>query len=627
MFALSLFDRLVLLPTLLRFQFNGLVLAGAGIGALLLVWRDRKLAFLILGSFLVHVAVTLTYDAPQTVEYAMPAYLSLSILVAVAIRDLLAVSSRLSDVRIPTLSFRLVVGALPRIAALALLAAVVANLLSHYPSYRSLSRRHDARDYAQSLLRDAPEGAIILSNWHWFTSLRYVQEIEGVRDDVTVEYVVPGGEPLAQTWVRSVEEYVDRRSVVVVRFFAQEYDPLPYSFEPLGEAFLVRAEPRRDLPAGFTALNAVLGDRMSVLGYRVARAGAQPAQPFIVELAWSPADVPAAAVALFAQLIGPDGALWSTSGDPRHPPETLSPGEIIIERFVVYPRLHASPGDYTLVVGAYSSDGRWKTSDGSDVVALETVRLQPSTTRPVTEHRRFIRLSGGPTLIGVDYETDLEGKVRTYLHWAGPGEVTQLKLTGAQGELISDSTVPELERGEYATVAVDRPDVASRLSAVEQGAARRWNLFFRREVRLPSPDPGERYVPFGDALVLTRQQGPTGDLQPGTEATISLRFRSQRPLQRDYVVSTSLTSLQSDGTWAWRASHDTVPALGAIPTLKWIRASTVLDPHRMAVPDDAALLPATGSVLVYDHFTQRSLPNLDQRSGSSVEIGSWAVSP
>jgi hypothetical protein len=96
-------------------------------------------------------------------------------------------------------------------------------------------------------------------------------------------------------------------------------------------------------------------------------------------------------------------------------------------------------------------------------------------------------------------------------------------------------------------------------------------------------------------------------------------------LQRDYIISTSLTGVNADGRWAWRDLHDTVPALGAIPTLKWIRGSSVLDPHRVNVPVEAPDVPVVGSLLMYDHFTQRSLPNLDERYGPVVELGTWRV--
>jgi hypothetical protein len=626
MFALSLPDRLVLLPTLLRFQFHRGLLAGMLLGASLLLWRRRKLALLLVGSFLVHTAVTLTYDAPQTVEYEMPAYVSLALLMGVAVGTVTKLRTWASAGNRGGGVLSVIGGA---VGAAFLLAALV-NLVGHLPSYRGLSRSHDTRSYVKTVLRDAPEGAVILSNWHWFTPLRYVQQIEGVRPDVTLEYVAPRGEPLAQTWVQRIEAHIAESPVVVARAFEHAYTALPYAFEPLGEAFLVRPEPRTAVPADMTALDTTLGAQIEMLGYRLACDETRPAQPLTVELAWSPLAAPQGEIALFAQLIGPDGELWSTAEDPRHAPDTLSTGEVVVERFVVYPRLHAPPGAYSLVVGAYasgtSSQGRFKTPDGDDVIRLETVGLKPSRTRPMTEHPRFVRFASGPTLIGVDYETASEGGARVYVHWAGPGRPARVELLGEDGAPIGASRVPALKRGQYASIAVDGPGIPSRLTVLEDGRARRWRLLFASPIRLPVPKPGERYVPFGDAMVLTRASGPPADLEPGAEATLSLRFHSQRSLERDYIVSTSLTGLNDDGTWAWRASHDTVPALGAIPTLKWIRGSSVLDPHRMDVPPDAPDVPVVGSLLIYDHFTQRSLPSLDARQAPAVDLGMWRVS-
>lgn len=628
MFALSLLDRLVLLPTLLHFQFNLGLLLGMVVGALFLLWRDRKLALLLVGSFLVHTAVTLTYDAPQTVEYEMPAYVSLALLVAVSFRALSDLRSEVWSSDSSLRGLRAIVPFVSHLLAVLLLLAGAINLLVHLPSYGALSRSHDARSYAETALNGAPENAVVLSNWHWFSPLRYLQEVEGVRPDVEVEYVAPRGESLARTWVRSIESYVDERPVVVARAFENEYGDLPYRVEPLGEAFLVRQEPRAEVPAEMTTLDVTLGERVKLLGYRLEEENTEPAQPLAMTLAWSPVDGPIEDVALFAQLIGPEGRLWSAAQDPRHSGERVAPDEIILDRFVIYPLLHVPPGDCTLVIGAYTSDGRLATGDGSDAVRLDTVRVRPSTTRPVSEHPRFFRFRGGPTLIGVDYDVGGDGQPRTYLHWAGPGEVSHLLLTSADDAVLTAGRVPALERGQYTTIALDRPGIPARLVVLGEGGTRRWNLLFRGPIPLPSPKSGGRYVPLGGAMVLTGFDAPTKGLDPGGEATLSLRFRGQRPLERDYIVSAALTGVNSDGTWSWRAPHDAVPALGAIPTLKWIRGSEVLDPHRMMIPVDASDVPVVGSFSVYDHFTQRLLPPLDERIDPVVELGTWdAVRP
>jgi hypothetical protein len=508
------------------------------------------------------------------------------------------------------------------LAVLLLLAGGI-NLLAHLPSYKALSRSRDTRNYAETVLNDAPENAVVLSNWHWFSPLRYLRQIEGARPDIKIEYVAPRGEPLARTWVRSIEEYIDERPVVVVRAFENEYKDLPYKFEPLGEAFLVRREPRTAVPAEMTTLDVTLGRRVNLLGYRVEKEETEPAQPLVMTLAWSPVDGPIEDVALFAQLIGPEGRLWSAAQDPRHSGERVASDEVILDRFVIYPFLHAAPADYTLVIGAYTSDGRFPTGDGSDTVRLDTVRVRPSTTRPVSEHPRLLRFNGGPTLIGVDYEIDTDGQTRTYLHWAGPGEVTHLQLTNMDDAVLTTGRVPALKRGQYATTALDRAGIPTRLIVLREDGPRRWNLLFRRAIRLPSQRSGGRYVPLGDGMVLTGFDAPKSGLDPGGEATLCLRFHGQRPLERDYIVSAALTGINPDGTWAWRAPDDTVPALGTIPTLKWIRGSAIVDPHRMTIPVDGSDVPVVGSFSVYDHFTQRLLLPLDERIDPAVELGIW----
>ncbi|MDY6875245.1 MAG: DUF2723 domain-containing protein [Chloroflexota bacterium] len=635
MLALNLFDRLVLLPTLLRFQFNPVLLLAALIGALLLLWRDRKLALLLVGSFLVHTAVTLTYDAPQTVEYEMPAYISLVLLVAVPFGQIpkskaqslnclsLNVERRTLDIGRSSLF-------IVHCSLLIVLVAGIVNLTAHFPSYRALSQSYDTRAYAEALLRETPAGAIILSNWHWYTPMRYMQQVEGQRADVAVKYVAPHGESLAQNWVTAIEEYAPQQPVVVVRYFEREYNDLPYRFEPLGQAFRVHIAPNFTLPPGLTPLDVPLGEKIVLLGYRLETDETEPSHPLVLTLAWSPAATPKADLSLFAQLIGPDGRLWSVTQDRSHLAGRLVAGEVIVERFVVYPLLHVPPGDYTIVVGAYlpAEPGapRLTTAGGTDAVPLATVRLRPSTLRPVTRHPTFVRFASGPTLIGADYDIGVPDQVRVYLHWAGPGVEAGLQLLDESGAVLGQGHVPALERGQYATIVLDLPAAPARVALLDGEPHLRWNLLFGRDGPLPALVNGGRYVSFGDNLILTGFGGPAGDLEPGANVTLGLHFLGVCPLERDYVVSVSLTGINPDGTWAWHTAHDTVPALGAIPTLKWIHGSSIFDPHRLAIPGDASSVLTAGSLVIYDHFTQSPLLPLDERLDSTVvPLGNWAV--
>jgi len=101
-----------------------------------------------------------------------------------------------------------------------------------------------------------------------------------------------------------------------------------------------------------------------------------------------------------------------------------------------------------------------------------------------------------------------------------------------------------------------------------------------------------------------------------------MTFVGARPITHDYSVSVSLT----DEAGAWTSQHDGTPALGAIPTLKWIRGMTIHDEHDLELPPDAA---GRGLVCltVYDAFTMRPLPILDERlarlgQGTQIKLGS-----
>jgi hypothetical protein len=616
-FTLNLFRRLAILPTLLRFQFNLALLLGMLVGALLLLRRDRKLALLLVGSFLVYAVIYLTYRAPQTVEYLMPAYVPLALLAAIPCGEVSNVKPQTPS-RIPLF--------IVNCSLLVSLIAGVINLAAHLPSYRILAQSNDTREYAELLLRDAPADAVILTNWHWFKPLQYLQQIEGLRPDVAVEYVFPQGRSLAQNWVDRIEEYAPHRPVIVAHYHEQEYGQLPYRFDPFGQAFLVRAEPSFTPPPGLVPIGVTLGEQVALLGYRLEPDETEPSLPLVLTLAWSPVVAPTSDLSLFAQLIGPDGLLWSAARDPRHSAGHLVAGEVVVERFVVYSFLHAPPGQYAVVVGAYVPEERLKTGEGTDAVQLTTVRLRPSTLRPVTDRKTFVRYTGGPTLIGVDYDTGAPPLMRVYLHWAGSGAEGGLQLLDGSGAVIGQARVPALGQGQYATVALDSAGSPAKIALLDGDQPRRWNLIFDGSAPLPSPDPGDRYVPFGDAVVLTGFDGPA-KVSTGTDITQGFHFLSSRPLERDYIVSAALVGVKPDGTWDWRADDDSVPALGAIPTLKWIHGSSIYDPHRLTIPSDTLSPAADGYLVIYDHFTQAPLPPLDGRFqlGHIVPLGPGTI--
>ncbi len=505
-------DRVKLLPTLFDFQFNGLVFVLFLVGAVRLIKNDWKLAIMLLGGIGLHTFVTLAYRAPQTVEYLIPVYVLIAITLGFGLGEFgmrNAERGRLAS-RTTHHASRITYYVL-RIACCV---AIGLLFINHFPSFQWLRANEDTRAYNESLLNAAPSNAILLSNWHWATPLWYLQQVEGLRPDVEVQYVFPRGEALAQSWLNGIEAGLQSgRPVVVNMYFRDQFNASPYFFTPLSTHAWQVCTASCSMPlASFEPLDIDFANKFHLVGYQLLEPSTPAGEPLTLLVAYrveAPLDP---TTSFFVHLVNPDG---SVSGQADRTVQTgrYQVGDVFVQRFAVTPLLSVSPGEYQLLTGAYTS--------------------------------------------------------------------APLKAAGN-------------ERVPIATARVTPPD------------------------RLIDP-PG---INLSSGVVYVESSATGGEVKPGDEVKLNLNFAAARPLLRDIVVSVQLTGN------GWRVTDDSVPALGAIPTLKWIAGSPVLDPHRLKVPENAAPGPAQVSVILYDAFTQEPLALLDAeliKQGQAIPIGTWNV--
>ncbi len=499
-----LLDRAALLPTLFTFQFNPFVIVLVLIGALRLIRCDWRLALMLLGGTTLHTFVALTYRAPQTVEYLLPAYVLLAIVIGYGLHA-------------PRTTHHVL-----RITHYALLAAcgvlIVLQFANNFPSFNWLRQNDDTRAYAESLLNDAPPNAIILSNWHWANPMWYLQQVEGVRPDVEVQYVYPRGETLAQSYLNAIDAGLKtNRPVVTNMAFLAEFNASPYFFAPISaEAYQVCATPCPLPRVPVATVNADFDQRFNLIGYHLSHTATTAGEPVTILVAYQVEQSPDRDYSFFVHLVTPDGSVIGQA-DYTVATTRYQAGDTFAVRFAVAPLADVPPGDYTLMAGVYSGAAPLK-SNGAERISLGPLTVQAAT-RLITA--KGIDLAGGITFVG-------------------------------------------------STASIN------------------------------------------------------GELHPGDRLTLDLNFIATRPVLRDYVVSVQLTGK------GWRVSDDSVPALGAIPTLKWIAGSQIADRHVLRIPADAAPGPATISVILYDSFTQEPLPLLDAeliKQGQSIPIGTWNVKP
>ncbi len=599
----DLLARLPVMGNVFTFQFHPLVLAAGVLGALLLLWRDRPLAVPLLGGLALHTLVTATYRAPQTVEYMLPAYVLFAVTLGYGLGQLANLQAKGRQLQAVGLA----------LAALVWFAGLLQGV-QHFASFRALAQSRDARDYAASILDGAPQGAIVLADWHWAMPLRYLQLVEGAWPDLTVQYVAPTAELYEQTWARRIREELPVRPVVVTHFHELAYADLPAVVEPLGEAFWLRTESRQALPADFIAADIAFGDGLRLLGYQLNASQFSADAPLILTLAWSPV-ADALQVTLFVHLVGYDGAVYAQQ-DVRLEARLLEPNEVALTRFQLEVRPGALPGRYSLHVGAYAAGGPLPDASGRTRTELLGVELAPAGSRPFTRHPRQRQMAEELYLIGADWDLTLPDQPRLYLHWRARGDTDSLVFEIRYDSLpVAQAELPALPAGSYQTTVHSLPPNPFRPY-----------LAGRKTARLPAPAGTDQYLPFGAGIVYLGYDGPH-DSPP---ANPQLRFAASRPVLRDYVVSTSLIGVNPDGSWAWRELNDGVPALGAIPTLKWVAGSRVADPHMLAVPAGAPAGRVIGTLTLYDAFTGRTLPLLDERLAAAAPwapLGEWFLGP
>ncbi len=568
----ELWQRLLIIGNVLTFQFGTFVLLGMLLGVFALVRRDRPMALLLGGSFAAYALVAATYRAPQTVEYMMPAYVSAALLLAAAIGYLPSMVARFG---------------LPGWAVATLITAlVIVSAAGQAWSNRSAAganhEAQSAREYAATLLDNAPADSVILAHWHWATPLWYLQEIEGARPDVAVRFVFPEGEAYEATWARrTADEFTAGRQVITTWVPIVPLPGLPVP-EPIGDALLYPLAPRESLPGGFAPITFTLSEKIELVGYHVKPFPDDlliPGDESVITVAWRHLVELPPEQKLFIHLVGQDGAIYGQDDRPA-----VAAKGITITQFRVTPRPGTPLGILTVAIG--TSDGA--TEERHELTDL-TVWFQAdrSFTRNPVSRTAIDRGEQPFMLIGYDWDHTLEGRDRLYLHWAGDF------LEGYWTQVVDDDAIAALDlppyRGPWGV------PVAS------------WQF--------PRGRDGGHYVPFGEGIVWTGETFNGVALAPGEATVIDQEFHSARPINRDYVISVRLIGLETDGVhWAWWDLQDSIPAMGAIPTLKWIAGSFVRSPHRLTAATTATPgQTLTGALTIYDAFTNRPLPILDER--------------
>lgn len=561
--------RLPLLPSLFRLQFPPIVILAMGIGWLFLLKWDRKFAIACMVSWLVHTFVTITYRAPQTIEYLMPAYVPMVLVFGVSAAASWAYSSRQHPLS----------RAIKTILVISLLSLGI-HLIGTVPDFAVLAAEDETRNRIEPLLTASPEHAHIFADWRWATPLWTLQETESLNPTASVSYVYPE-EPLSyeKIWRNRVDNE-DEQPVFVTHRYAWN----DWNFSPVGGGYRLYKRPLFEMPKelDYTRLEVDVGS-IRLLGYRIV--GTMKAGDSIeLHLAWKAMQSLDVAPSFTSRLWDENGQLLSAS-DLFLGSDT-EVDEIRFSQLTLQLPLDRCAKRVEMTLGVYTTaGGQFQDLGIATLTSLSMTCKYP--TLPAVRPWLGYLTGGGPWVRGIDYDMWDDTSGVAYLHMVGPGD--PLKIQNDSTQLM----LPELAWGQALTavIPVTNQQMNLRFSHYNGTSVSYVGLPF------PSPRPGERYTPFGDKMVLISSQL----LQKKGHTVVNLTWLTARPISTDYVVSTRL--LSPDDSWQQR--HDMQPGIGAIPTLKWVTTKAIIqDPHPF---ENLKLTPGRLEITIYDPFRMTSL--------------------
>lgn len=365
----DLFDRARVWINILLLQWDDLLLLLIAVSALVVAWRRWRVALTLIGSVALTSLLTMTYRAPQTVEYLVPAYVLMAVMLGMGFAQI----GQIGLLKLKARQWRVVKAALLVLSIFAIGLHGVRSL----PSLQALAADESTQQFADAIFEEAPENAVVLANWHHAMSLQPAQQFDAVRPDVDVIYVFPdGATALADTWVQRIDENIRQRPVVVTGFYPVAFNATPYIFVPLpsGHGWQVLPEAPNTIRAGMRLADAEFDNGMMLVGFDAPRTVAAGSS-FEVQLSWridQPQDTP---VFAYAHLSQPDGVVISPR-DRLIDTSDVPIGSILTETFTLAPPSTLAQGDYPILVGLRSAGGLYF-SEGQQRVVTTTISVEP----------------------------------------------------------------------------------------------------------------------------------------------------------------------------------------------------------------------------------------------------------
>ncbi len=609
-----------------RYQVVGRLLAAewawttlpwVGLGLAVLAWRQRRMAAILLLTWLGTLFYALNYYVPDLSVFLIPAHLVMAVCWGMGVA---AVVDAINTWR-PARGSRL--SSLAGVFLLALMFPVLMAAVDHWPAVDA-SRDDGRAAWGRAVLALPldPQGAI-LADSDKFPPLYYLQQAEGLRPEMDIVVL-----PDEAAYRAELEARLATGQSVYLARFLPGLEGL-YSLRSVGPLIEVSRAPLAALPDGVLASDLAFGP-IRLLGYDVTVASPLAGGESAVTFYWQATEPVIDLWIVYARWAGP-GYEGPVSG--QHPANNSYPANAwkadeVVADFHQLPRpVLNKPETLALQVALAppftpASELAWQTVTQVIVRPPEAVVAD-----------RPLRAQLGPALLtGVSFA----GQTR-------PGTALPLLLNGCgQGldELVFTLRLMDetgnaawQENREVPAVTCDSPRVLSTHISTTVSAGR--YAVFAHHPRYPAvcgwlapagegcvlgtvivsgvPLP-EGATNFDDKIALLDVELPEVELRPGGQLAVHLTWQALAPLAENYTVFVQVLDAQDRIV----GQVDNWPLQGTYPTGQWSPGEVVSDPYLIQL--DEELPPGQYRLQVgwYLLATLRRLPVLDE-SGAAVD--------
>ncbi len=642
----ALLTRAAELGRLLARQFSpvGLALALAGLG--MLIWRQRRVGWVVLAGIAVQVVFALNYEVPNTPVYYLPAYVWLAVCASVSIDQVFSLVARGTGSLVHdsapeegdkggqahahlTLAWSLLVAALP--------VALCASRWSGMDGRRTYASLAFDHTYGQVALRSVEPDALVIGDWMPATVLWYTQYVEGLASGAQVVSV----DSLEWQWENLAREALAQgRPVYLARPLIAASEG--YALSSAGPIVRLLPEASTLPPPMDVSLDVELGGELELLGcdWLVVGAGAEGevyvppdrhlegGSTLYVTLHWRAIDVPTGDYAVTVSLVDAAGQprLERQSRHPvsgTYPTSRWQPGEVVADAYVLDLPPYLPSGEYRLLakIGVPFAERGLADPSGVDEVFLGTVDVHkpqrwPRASLSVPLRRR----AGNLILMGIDApeQAALGERERIALQWLVAGRqnggIPRLAMVFGTGD---NATVPSLldiaEEDwqdealivqEYVFTMPEDLDVKRLQIRVPLRDGRVWTYDLPTRLTESAPPVAD----FGGQIYLRSYTYDARSLRPGDTVHLTLDWEAATNIPEAYKVFVHV--LGPAGLPI--AQQDNEPVNGTYPTTRWQRGDRISDPYAFSLPQGLPPGEYPVEVGLYRLSDLSRLPLLDQ---------------